>query len=151
MNTMMCTAAGCHAAGHPQPLTEFRRSGRHTCRTCVNARAAERARERASSLYAVDRERGGLLPIEPFRGWLRARMREMRFQHDEPYFAMCNRLDVADKTLSRWLNQESVRFVLLDSVDKAFCQWGDAGLLRELYPDVYAGSRPPDLTHVQAA
>lgn len=144
----VCSSPTCHAAGAPQPAAEFRVRRRSICRTCINRRAAELDAKRRQSLYAVDRESAGLLAIDPFRAWLWDRMLEMRASYDDPYETMCMRIGVTAKTLSRWLNDPEARSVNLDSVDRCFCRWGDAGLLRQLYPEVYEGRR---LSLVRAA
>lgn len=144
-----CTRPGCHAAGQPQPDSEFRRPKRHTCRTCVNVRAAELERQRRASPYAVDREHVGRVSITPFRGWLWDRMLEIRVTYDDPSAVMAARLGVAERTLARWLNDPTVRQVSVDMADRAFVRWGNPALLRDLYPELYAF--PDTALHVVAA
>jgi hypothetical protein len=93
----------------------------------------------------VDAERPGLLPIAPFRQWLTDRQRHAAATSDDPNAYLSIKLGVGVDTLGRWL-WSTQQHIGLDRVDRCLCRWGDPGLLRDLYPDLYAF---PDLDEAQ--
>lgn len=109
------------------------------CRPCRHSQqwAATQARreQRANATCPVDRELPIRLPIGPWRDWLSARLA----MPDVDQQTLSDRMGVDQRQLSRWLglHGEGI-FVNLDTVDAALCKLGDPGLLRDLYPALYA-------------
>lgn len=140
---MICSSPTCTLAGKDQPQAEFRVRGKRTCRTCIRQQQRQiAARRRTGS--PVDREPGGNLPMGPFRDWLLELLEQAALTRDDPVQFVTARLQITERTMSRWLNDKGAVLVHHDSADRCFCNWGEPALMRELYPHTY-GLVPDDV------
>lgn len=139
MTGRVCSSPHCHLAGVPQPLENFHKT-KGRCKPCQSrdARAArQRSLERRNqSGKAVDWEFNELLPIGPLRTWLR---RQIALVGDLGEFARLMERDSNDQRMGRrvyaWLHES--KYVRLDALDRALCNYGQPGVLREIYPHLY--------------
>lgn len=131
----------CSSCGVEKPDSEFyaaRRSPtgevlarKGQCRACIAARRLPRELRRRRSNTPVDREGGTLLPIGPFRAWLKDRLASDEYDGVDEF---ATALDTAHRVVWGWLH--STTTVHIDRVDRALIAEGSA-MLRDVYPGLY--------------